>query len=183
MIAVAPCTPPRAARVGLSFPTGPSSGLPGVRTQQLCKVRRLDRPEKSDGTSTAQMICGSDIPRKPLQSTPSPFYVTRLPSHHSSCLPALASLRRTHISRAYITLNCTRPTGALSRTLRSRCFRAVALTIALLWCVRCRQAFDILNCGRGDRLRGLWSRQSARRCGNPVDRIRPMISPSQSALA
>ena len=53
MIAVAPCTPPRAARVELSFPTGPSSGLPGVRTQQLCKVRRLDRPEKSDGTSTA----------------------------------------------------------------------------------------------------------------------------------
>ena len=87
------------------------------------------------------------------------------------------------MSRAYITLNCTRPTGALSRTLRSRCFRAVALTIAFLWCVRCRQVFDILNCGRGDRLRGLWSRQSARRCGNPSRSNPSMISPSQSALA
>ena len=91
MIAVAPRTPSHAARVELSFPTGPSSGLPGVRTQQLCKVRRLDRPEKSDGTSTAQMICGSDIPRKPLQSTPSPFY------HHTPTFSPLLLLACTRI--------------------------------------------------------------------------------------
>ena len=126
---------------------------------QLCKVRRSE-----SHVSLWDLRGGNHSAMRQPSQTSSINSQSLLPSHayllttpparlHSHLSAGLAY----HAPTSPSTAPSLSPVGALSRTLGSRCFRAVALTIALLWRVRYRQAFDILNSGRGDRRRGLWS--------------------------
>lgn len=70
-------------------------------------MRRSESPAFSHGTSVEEIMHSLTIIANLFNQLPVPSTVARLPSHHSSCSSALASLRRTRISDPYIILNCT----------------------------------------------------------------------------